>query len=361
MNHISLTVAVIAAASLLGACRTTSQQPEEIRKYSITSSAGIKAEITNFGARIMSLTVPDRNGNPTDIVLGYDSISEYIANDGNFGAVIGRYANRIGHATFMLDDSVCHVEKNNGENHLHGGNRGFHNAVWDAHQLNDSTLSLDLVSPDGDAGFPGNMNVNVTYSLSGNILSIEYSATSDRPTVVNLTNHSYFNLTGNSSNDILDNILTINASHFTPVDSIMLPTGEISPLDKSPLDFRTAKQIGRDINADNTQIKYASGFDHNYVLDTNGSVDTAAARLYCPANGIVMTLFTNQPGMQLYTTNFMDDNAVGKKGRRCIVHGAVCLEPQHYPDSPNRSEFPSTRLNPGETFSSVTKYRFTTE
>lgn len=361
MNHISLTVAVIAAASLLGACLTTSQQPEEIQKYSITSSAGIKAEITNFGARIMSLTVPDKDGKHTDIVLGYDSIPAYIANDGNFGAVIGRYTNRIGHASFMLDDSVYHVEKNNGENHLHGGNRGFHNAVWDARQLNDSTLSLNLLSPDGDAGFPGNMNVNVTYSLSGNTLCIEYTATSDRPTVVNLTNHSYFNLTGDSQRNILDNLLTINASHFTPVDSLMLPTGEIRPLDGSPLDFRTVKPVGRDINADDIQIKYASGFDHNYILDTNGSVDTAAARLYCPSNGIVMTIFTDQPALQLYTTNFMNDNTIGKHGRRCIVHGAVCLEPQHCPDSPNRPEFPSTRLNPGETFTSVTKYRFTTE
>ncbi len=330
--------------------KVTGNEPEI---FTLESSSGIEATITNYGARLISLKI-----NGTDIVLGHDSLPAYLAGDDNFGAVIGRYANRIADGTFTIGDSVFHVERNLPPHHLHGGDNGFHNRLWTPEVINDSTLRLTFLSPDGDAGFPGNLNVAVTYSLSADTLSIGYTATTDTPTVLNLTNHSYFNLSGNPEHNVLNHVLWIGASTYTPTDSTMIPTGAIEPVAGTPLDFTTPKPIGQEINSEHQQMIYANGFDHNLILDACGDLSQPAAILYSPESGISMTIYTDQPALQLYTTNSMKKGMTGKHGIPYHIHSAVCLEPQHYPDSPNRPEFPSTRLDPGKTFYSTTRYCF---
>lgn len=351
------TAAPLLILAIAGGCGSAKQEtvtPPSL--FTIASSSGIEATVTDYGARIVSLKIGG-----TDIVLGHDSLQAYLDGDDNFGAVIGRYANRIAYGTFTLDDSVYHVECNLPPHHLHGGDNGFHNRMWTPELINDSTLTLTLLSPDGDAGFPGNLNVAVTYSLSADTLSVSYAATTDRSTVLNLTNHSYFNLSGNPEHDVLDNILWISAAAYTPTDSTMIPVGTTEAVTGTPLDFTTPKTIGHDIDSDHRQMIYANGYDHNFILDTGGDITRPAAILYSPASGISMTLYTDQPALQLYTTNSMKEGMTGKNGTPYHVHSAVCLEPQHYPDSPNRPDFPSTRLDPGKTFTSTTRYCFRTD
>lgn len=330
--------------------------------YTLRNAAGMEACITNYGGRIVSLMVPDRNGEMTDVVLGHDNINDYLTIDGNFGALIGRYGNRIDHGCFTLNDSVYHLPINNYGHSLHGGPVGFHNAVWNATQPNDSTLLLTLFSPDGDAGYPGNINVSVTYSLRpDNAIAINYTATTDRPTILNLTNHSYFNLAADHSNDILSELVSINADGFTPIDSTFMTYGEIRPVEGTPFDFRTPKPVGRDIEADDEQLRNGLGYDHNFVLNTTGDSTVVAATVTDPGTGITMEVFTNEPGLQFYAGNFLDGTIKGKKGVAYPRRSAVVMETQHYPNTPNIPTFPSVVLNPDSVYHSTCIYRFSND
>lgn len=327
--------------------------------YVLKNHAGMEACVTNYGGRVVSLMVPDKDGNMTDVVLGHDNIRDYVEVDGNFGALIGRYGNRIEHGRFTLNDSTYQLPINNYGHSLHGGPVGFHHAVWQADQPNDSTLVLRLSSPDGDAGYPGNIDVKVVYSLRpGNELAINYEATTDRPTVLNLTNHSYFNLSGNLANNILNEEVYINADGFTPIDSTFMTHGEIRAVEGTPFDFRVAKAVGRDINADDEQLHNGLGYDHNFVLNTAGDSTMVAARVHDNTTGITMEVFTNEPGLQFYVGNFLNSAVKGKNGVPYPFRGAVVMETQHFPNSPNIPQWPSVTLNPGDTYRSTCIYRF---
>lgn len=329
--------------------------------FTLRNHAGMEACIINFGGRVVSLMVPDRDGNPVDVVLGHDNIDDYINIDGNFGALIGRYGNRIDQGRFTLNDSTYQLPVNNYGHSLHGGPVGFHNAMWDASQPNDSTLVLTLFSPDGDAGYPGNINVRVVYSLRPDTaLAINYTATTDRPTILNLTNHSYFNLSGDLSTDILDHEVYINADAFTPIDSTFMTHGGIRPVEGSPFDFRQPKPVGRDIDADDGQLRNGLGYDHNFVLNTAGDSTAVAARVYSPASGITMEVLTDEPGLQFYVGNFLDSTVKGKNGIAYPYRGAVVMETQHYPNSPNLPQYPSVTVSPDSAYHSTCIYKFTT-
>jgi len=332
--------------------------------YILTNSNGMEACITNYGGRIVSLMVPDSNGKLKDVVLGFDSIEAYLPenNQTDFGAAIGRYANRINKGRFVIDGDTIQLPQNNYGHCLHGGHTGWQYQVYSADQPNDSTVVLTLSSPDGDNNFPGNVDAQVIYTLKqDNSLDIRYSATTDKPTVINMTNHAYFNLSGNPSNSIEDNILYLNASSFTPVDSTFMTTGETLSVKNSPMDFTTPDKVGRNINnfAD-IQIKNGHGFDHNWVLDTNGDISVPAAILTSPESGIMLTVYTDEPGIQFYSGNFLDGTVKGKNKIFYNKHAALCLETQHYPDSPNKPHWPSTVLHPGETYNSHTIFKFST-
>lgn len=330
--------------------------------YVLTNGNGMEACVTNYGGRIVSLMVPDRDGNMRDVVLGHDSIGDYVNIDGNFGALIGRYGNRINQGRFTLNDSTYQLPQNNYGHCLHGGPVGFHHAVWDATQPNDSTLELSLLSPDGEAGFPGNVNVKVTYALlPDNSLAINYEAETDKPTILNLTNHSYFNLSGDPANDILAEQVYINADGYTPIDSTFMTHGEIAPVEGSPFDFRTAKPVGQDIEADNIQLKNGMGYDHNFVLNTKGDNSQVAASITDPATGIKMEVMTTEPGLQFYVGNFLDGTVKGKKGIAYPRRSAICMETQHYPNTPNIAQWPSVVVNPGEKYQSLCVYRFSAQ
>lgn len=333
--------------------------------YTLTNASGMEVCITNFGGRVVSVMVPDRDGNYRDVVLGFDSIEAYFpeVNKSDFGAAIGRYANRINQGTFVLDGDTVSLPKNNFGHSLHGGTdmgtRGWQYRVYTANQLNDSTLELTLTDADGNNGYPGTVEAKVVYSLTAdNTLDIDYTATTDKPTVINMTNHSYWNLGGDASQDILGHELTVNADNYTPVDSTFMTTGEIAPVAGTPFDFTTAKAIGRDITADNEQLRNGNGYDHNWVLNTAGNDSLAAVELYNPANGINLAVYTNEPGIQIYTGNFLDGTATGKGGTVYNQRAAVCLETQKYPDTPNKPEWPSATLRPGETYHSHCAYHF---
>lgn len=331
--------------------------------YTLTNANGLEACFTNFGGRLVSMMVPGRDGAMHDVVLGFDSVAAYFPenNSSDFGATIGRYANRINKGRMVIDGDTVVLPQNNFGHCLHGGPRGWQYQVWDATQPDDSTLVLSLISPDGDNGFPGEVKAEVTYVLrSDNALDVTYTATTDRPTVVNMTNHSYFNLSGDHSKGIADHLLTLNASAFTPTDTTYMPTGEIRPVAGTPMDFTTAKEIGRDIAADDEQLRGANGYDHNWVLDTEGSTDAVAARLESPATGIVLEVLTNEPGLQVYTGNFLDGSMTGKDGKPMESRAAICLETQKFPDTPNHPEWPSAALNPGEKYLSRCTFRFST-
>jgi len=325
--------------------------------YTLANEAGMEVAITNFGGRIVSLVVPDRDGNSVDVVLGFDSIGAYLpeVNLSDFGASIGRYANRINQGRFTLNDSTYQLPQNNFGHCLHGGPTGWQYQVYDAKQTSDTTLVLTMHSPDGDNGFPGNVEATVTFTLSAdNALDIAYAATTDKPTIINMTNHSYFNLNGDPTADILDNMLTVKAGTFTPVDSTYMTTGEIRPVAGTAFDFTTPKAIGENLAAfpDDEQLKNGNGFDHNWILDTAGDMTVPAVTLASPKTGIVLNLFTDEPGIQVYSGNFLDGTQTGKHGKVYNQRAAICLEPQHYPDSPNKPEWPSVVLEPGQTYSS---------
>jgi aldose 1-epimerase len=321
-----------------------------------------EARIGTYGGIVVSLKVPDRDGKPADVVLGFDNLDGYVSNfngpsDAFFGALIGRYANRIAHGSFSLDGKKYSLPLNNGENSLHGGPHGFNNVVWKAKPIANG-VELTYFSKDGEAGYPGNLSATVRYTLVKGDLRIEYSATTDKDTVVNLTNHSYFNLAGQG--DILKHQLTLHASRFTPVDAGLIPTGELKPVESSPFDFRKPTAVGARLNANDEQLHLGRGYDHNWVLD-NGSAGgklTEAAEVYDPSSGRVLKVLTDQPGIQFYSGNFLDGSIKGKGGKPDELHAALCLETQHFPDSPNHADFPTTELKPGERYHTVTVYSF---
>jgi aldose 1-epimerase len=332
--------------------------------YVLTNRNGMSASITNFGATLVSLKVPDRNGKPADVVLGYDSLEGYIGDKANFGATIGRYANRIARGKFQLDHTEYKLATNNGVNHIHGGIKGFNKAVWQAKDVSvkdESALELTYLSKDGEEGYPGNLSAKVVYTLTDkNELRVEYSATTDKDTVVNLTNHSYFNLAGQEAGSILNHQLTIHAGSFTPVDATLIPTGEIRSVQGTPFDFTHANTIGARINQNDPQLVIGHGYDHNWIVDRKaGDAKTLvrAAEAFDPSSGRVLEVWTTEPGIQLYTSNYLD-GIHGKGDHVYQRRDAFCLETEHFPDSPNHPAFPSTELKPGGHYTSTTVYTF---
>lgn len=327
--------------------------------YTLKNAAGMEVCITNFGGRIVSLMVPDRNGELRDVVLGFDNIADYQNVPSDFGASIGRYANRIDHGRLVIDGDTVQLPQNNFGHCLHGGPAGWQYKVYEARQLDGKTLELYMDSPDGDENFPGHVKAKVTYNLTDdNAIVIAYEATTDAPTVVNMTNHSYFNLSGDPSRTILDHLLTVDADSYTPVDSTYMTTGEIAPVEGTPMDFRTETAVGARLHENNEQLKNANGYDHNWVLATAGDAERTAARLISPETGICLTVRTTEPGLQIYSGNFLDGTVKGKGGIVYNPRTAICLETQHYPDSPNKPQWPSTLLRPDETYESLCIYGF---
>jgi aldose 1-epimerase len=325
--------------------------------YTLTNSHGMEAGIMTYGGILVSLKTPDRKGALADVVLGHDDLAGYVADSKTFfGALIGRYANRIGHAQFTLEGVTYKLPKNDGENSLHGGPQGFDKHVWTGRELPDG-VELTYLSKDGEAGYPGNLTAVVSYRLTDdNRLQIHYTATTDKPTVVNLTNHSYWNLKGGG--DALAHLVTLNADRFTPVDSGLIPTGELKPVAGTPFDFRKATEPGARIGQADAQLKLGNGYDHNWVLNKNGLGLTLAARVEETSTGRVMEVYTDQPGIQFYTGNFLDGAVKGKGGVPANQHTALCFETQHYPDTPNKPSFPSAELKPGQKYATTTEFRF---
>ena len=332
--------------------------------YVLTNQQGAEACVTNWGGRLVSVMVPDKNGKLTDVVLGYDNIDQYVANpDNNYGGLIGRYGNRIANAKFTLDGAEYNLPQNNNGHCLHGGPKGYHAVVWDAKQLDNQTLELTYLSPDGEAGFPGNLSVKVTYKLTDdNAVDIRYEATTDKATVVNLTNHSYFNLSGVPGSQIVDHQIMIDADTFTAVDETLIPTGVLESVEGTPMDLRQLVTIGNAIDNPYQQLVYGGGYDHNWVLNNGGDITKVAAKVVSPTSGIVMEVYTNEPGIQFYAGNMMaKEGDKGKLGVVYPVRGALCLETQHYPDSPNQPNFPSVVVRPGETYKSECIYKFSVQ
>ncbi len=338
---------------------------KDVSLYTLRNSAGMEVKITNYGGTITYVSVPDRHKKFGDVVLGFGSLNGYTAkvNTGYFGATIGRYANRLGHGTFTLDGHVFHIPTNENGNTLHGGTKGFNKEVWDAKDVstaNEAALELHRLSPDGEQGFPGNLDVTVKFTVTAkNELRLEYRAKTDQDTVLNLTNHSYWNLSGPGSGTILDDKLMIAADQYTPVDKGLIPTGAIDPVAGTPFDFRSLTTIGSRIKDNNQQLKIANGYDQNWVLSHPG-LSSVAVKVVDPKSGRVMEVLTDQPGVQFYTGNFLDGTVHGIGGTYNF-RTALALETQHFPDSPNRSNFPSTELKPGQEFHQTTIYRFSTE
>lgn len=331
--------------------------------YVLTNKNGLEATFTNYGQRLVSLMVPDKNGFFDDVVLGFSSLDGYKTKKGAyFGAVIGRYANRIANGQLTIDNKTYNLAVNNGKNHLHGGIKGFNNVVWNAKQIHDNAIEFTRVSFDMEEGYPGNLTVTVRYTLTDeNELQIDYSATTDKPTVLNLTNHSFFNLKGEGKGNVNDHRLMINADYFTPVNQDLTPTGEISPVKDTPFDFTKMKPIGQSLNLENQQLLYTNGYDQNYVLNAepnNKQGLVLAAKVMEPTSGRIMEVYTNQPGIQFYEGNFLDGSMTGKSGKAYQRQGAFCLEAQHFPNSPNQPNFPSTVLKPNETFQATCVYKF---
>lgn len=347
-----------AAAMALASCTGS-----EVDLYTITNGNGMTVAITNYGGRVVKLIVPDKNGNPTDVVLGFDDLTDYYYENNltDFGAAIGRYANRIDHGRFILDGVEYQLPINNDPHSLHGGTTGWQYQFYKLEKKSKDSITLRMDSPDGDNNYPGNVTAYVTYTVTpDNALDISYSATTDAPTIINMTNHSYFNLSGDPANhSICDDILYLNASNFTPVDNTFMTSGEIASVDSTLFDFRTPSYIGTHINnMDDVQISNANGYDHNWVLDTKGDITVPAAELICEKSGITLTVYTDEPGIQVYTGNFLDGTVVGKGGVPYGFRTAICLETQHYPDSPNKTDWPSVVLRPGQTYSSHCIFAF---
>jgi aldose 1-epimerase len=320
----------------------------------------LEVRVMAYGAKLVSVKTPDRTGKMADVVLGYDKLEDYLNDKGtHFGSVVGRYGNRIAKGRFSLDGKTYQIPPNNGENALHGGPKGFDEYVWKAEEVSNG-VEFTLVSPDGDMGFPGTLTAKVRYTLNGNVLRIHYFATSDKATVVNLTNHSYFNLRGDDKGDILGQRLELNADRFTPVDAGLIPTGELAPVVGTPFDFRKPAVIGSRINDANEQLKLGGGYDHNFVLNGTAGTLRLAAIATDPESGRKMTVETTEPGVQFYTGNFLDGSYMGRHGVKYQKRTGFCLETQHYPDSPNQASFPSTVLRPSTTYQTTTTFAFST-
>lgn len=327
--------------------------------YTISNSHGMQARVMTYGATLVSLRVPDAHGHIDDVILGFDDLNDYLTKSPYFGATIGRYGNRINHGTFTLDGHTYHIPMNEKTDALHGGPQGFDKRIWTVKESTPDSVELAYRSADGEEGFPGNLDVTVRYTVTpDNSLRIDYSAVTDKPTVLNLTNHTYFNLDGQGKGTIDDQEIRIDADSFTPIDANLIPTGEIRPVSGTPLDFRTMQAIGSRLNDDYDQLKYAGGYDFNWVLNKRGP-HTPVVVAWSPATGRVLEMFTDQPGVQFYTSNMLQGPMKGKEGRIYEKRGAFTLETQHFPDSPNHPNFPSTVLRPGQHFHSSTTYHFT--
>ena len=373
MNKPSLIfiLALCGAATLIGkpdATKTAYGKTPDgtaVHEYTLTSDSGMVVKLIDYGAIVTELWAPDREGKMEDIVLGYDNLDDYIAVTPYFGAIVGRYGNRIASGQFSIDGESYELATNNDANHLHGGIVGFDKVVWksEAYANKDAAgVKLRYLSKDGEEGYPGNLDVTVVYELTNNNeLVVKYEASTDKPTVVNLTHHGYWNLRGAGNGSILDHELTLNAPVYTPVDSGLIPTGELLSVTGTPMDFTRPKPIGSRIDANYQQLAFGGGYDHNWVLDKTGGGLTFAARLYDPDSGRQMEIFTEEPGIQFYSGNFLDGSIVGKNGATYRYRYGMCLETQHFPDSPNKGHFPSTRLNPGELYMTTTVHRFSAQ
>lgn len=378
MSETRFHVSTLALAVLLAGCQRPEPSGEapsvmrrhfgnlpdgrEVYAFTLDNGRGIRLDAITYGGIIVSLETPDRAGQRGDIVLGYDDLAGYLAETPYFGAIIGRYGNRIGNAEFALDGRRYALAANNGPNHLHGGVVGFDKVLWAASPFarGDSVgVVFRYTSPDGEEGYPGALAATVTYTLTADgSLVFDYQATTDKPTPVNLTQHSYFNLAGDGARDVLDHVLTVYADSFTPVDSTLIPTGEIVPVEGTPFDFRTPTAIGARIGAADRQLEFGGGYDHNFVLSRGGDALAHAAHVYEPTTGRTLDIYTTEPGLQFYSGNFLDGSLVGKSGRVYEHRYGLCLETQHYPDSPNKPTFPSTILRPGEEYQSRTVLQF---
>lgn len=366
-------ILIVAAISLgLAGCSTSTHSGGAISKKPFGTADGVpvtlytlrngKAEVSimNYGGIVQAFKVPDKNGKIGDVVLGFDNLADYVKSSPYFGALIGRYGNRIAKGKFTLDGREYSLATNNGANALHGGIKGFDKVVWNARAFKSEdgpSLELTYFSKDGEEGYPGNLAVKAVYTLtSDNALKLEFTATTDKDTVANLTHHSYFNLAGEGT--VLNHVVMIDADKFTPVDSGLIPTGELRPVEGTPFDFRTPTAIGARINEDNEQLKFANGYDHNWIINNYNGALRMAARVYEPTRGRVLEVFSTEPGLQFYTGNFLDGTLKGKGGWVYQFRDAFCMEPQHYPDSPNHPDFPSVVLKPGEVYHNTIVYRF---
>lgn len=372
-----MSIRTLTALALLATIFSTScnqkpaEKPEPLlvpaqRPYSIltlSNSKGVRMQVTTLGARVMNLWVPDRSGNAVDVVLGFDTPEEYLSSsEPFFGTAIGRYGNRIANGKFSLESKTYDLPINNGKNTLHGGPGGFHNVNWTVIESDESHIVFSYVSKDGEEGFPGNLKVTMTYFLTEeNEFKITYEAETDQATPVNLTHHSFFNLNGEGISDVLDHEMMLAAKQYTPVDSSLIPLGTLDPVAGTPMDFTTAKQIGRDIEQETEQLRYGGGFDHNWVLDKKMGELELAASVFAPQTGIAMEVWTTEPGIQFYSGNFLDGSIKGKGGKAYNFRAAFCLETQHFPDSPNQPNFPSTILKPGKKYSQICVYKFSTK
>ncbi len=337
----------------------------EVVLYTLVNAQGMRATITNYGGIVVSLTAPDRDGTFADVVLGFDTLAEYVTHSPYFGCLVGRFGNRIANGRFTLEGVEYALAQNDGQNHLHGGIKGFDKKVWMSRAMetvDGPALVLAYVSPDGEEGYPGTLSVTVRYTLTDdNALQIDYTANTDKPTVVNLTNHSYFNLSAGAAETILDHDMLINADAFTPVDGTLIPTGELRPVAGTVMDFRTPTPAGARIDADDAQLKFGGGYDHNWIVNGEPGALRLAAQVYEPSSGRVMDVHTTEPAIQFYAGNMLPPTLPGKGGRVYVRRGGFCLETQHYPDSPNKPEFPSTTLEPGQTYQTTTVYKFSAQ
>lgn len=333
---------------------------KQVQLYTLKNHSGMISEITNYGGKVVSLWTSNRKGHYEDIVLGYSNIKDYLkSKEKYFGALIGRYGNRIADGKFALNAKEYDLAQNNGPNHLHGGNKGLESVVWDAKQVDGQTLELRYISKNMEEGYPGNLNIKVVYKLTNNNeLKIEYWASTDEPTVINLTHHSFFNLKGAGNGAINNHLLQINAAYYTPVDNGLIPTGEIASVENSPFDFQKMIEIGQRVDAENQQLKYGLGYDHNFVLNQKLEGLNYAAKVVEPVSGRTMEVYTNEPGLQFYGGNFLNGTEIGKNNKAYDYRTAFCLETQHFPDSPNKNNFPTTKLNPGEKYYSICIYKF---
>ena len=376
MNHFTKTLLLVLGTAAIAACTAKPSLTKsgldpaafdgeyngaKTALYTLTNASGMEVCITNFGGRIVSIAVPDKDGVLRDVVLGFDKVADYFPenNASDFGASIGRYANRINQGRITLDGVEYQLPQNNFGHCLHGGPTGWQYQVYDVLEADSRHIKIQRISPDGDNAFPGEVHATTTYVLTDdNRIEITYEATTDKTTVINMTNHSYFNLGGDPAKPVTDDILCINAAAFTPVDDTYMTTGEIAPVEGTPFDFTAPKPIGRDIDMDCKQIRFGNGYDHNWVLSTGGDMTKVAVELFSPATGICLDVYTDEPGIQVYSGNFLDGTQTGKKGIVYQQRTGICLETQKYPDSPNKTEWPSPVLRPGETYTSHCTFAF---